>query len=93
MSKLEELREVKAGLITPEQAAEILEVKPSTLEKWRVTGRVSLPYVKVGRRVLYRAADVMAFLEPTCEVNQNVRRRRHHTAGMSAGSRESRAVA
>jgi excisionase family DNA binding protein len=77
MSKLEELREVKAGLITPDQAAEILEVKPSTLEKWRVTRRFNLPYVKVGRRVLYRAEDVIAFLAPKLKP-ESVRDRHRH---------------
>ena len=77
MKKLEELHEVKTGLLTPEQAAEILEVKPSTLEKWRVTRRYSLPFVKVGRRVLYRAQDLIDFLEPKLKP-ESVRDRHRH---------------
>ena len=50
-------------LLTPEQAAEILGVTYQTLAVWRSTGRYNLPFVKVGRRVMYRAIDVEAFIK------------------------------
>jgi len=50
-------------LLTPAQAAKILGVSPGTLNVWRCTKRYPLPYVKIGnRRVMYREADVMAFI-------------------------------
>ena len=61
---VEELQQLKAGILTPQQAADILGVKTSTLEKWRVTKRYNLPYLKIGKNVRYRAQDVAAFFEP-----------------------------
>ncbi|HCK82537.1 MAG TPA: helix-turn-helix domain-containing protein [Candidatus Competibacter sp.] len=49
-------------LLTPEQAADRLGMSPDTLNVWRTTGRYNLPYVKIGRRVKYRASDVEAFI-------------------------------
>ena len=43
-------------------AAEILGVTPGTLSVWRCTRRYPLPYVKVGRAVRYRLADLEKFL-------------------------------
>jgi hypothetical protein len=45
-----------------EQTAQKLAVTKGTLEVWRCTRRYPLRYVKVGRKVMYRAADVEAFL-------------------------------
>jgi predicted site-specific integrase-resolvase len=50
-------------LLNSEQVAEILGVKPDTLCYWRCTGRYALPYVKVGRLVMYRAEDINEFIE------------------------------
>lgn len=49
-------------LLNTEQVAEILGVKPDTLGYWRCTGRYRLPYVKVGRLVMYRPKDVDEFI-------------------------------
>lgn len=48
--------------IRDKQAAEVLEVKPTTLAVWRSTGRYRLPYLKVGRLVKYRISDLAEFL-------------------------------
>jgi len=45
------------------QAAKLLDVTQGTLCVWRSTGRYNLPYVKVGRKVRYRAGDLREFLE------------------------------
>lgn len=50
-------------LLTPSQVADALGVNLTTLEAWRSTRRYPLQFVKVGRLVRYRAADVAAFLE------------------------------
>jgi len=50
-------------LLTPAQTAEILGIKIETLATWRCTNRYALKYVRVGRVIRYRAADVEAFLE------------------------------
>jgi excisionase family DNA binding protein len=59
--------EQKAGgaadpLLTPAQAAEVLGVKPATLEVWRSNKRHVIPYIKVGRLVRYRRSALAAFL-------------------------------
>ena len=43
-------------------AAEYLGVKKQTLAAWALTGRYSLPYIRVGRCVKYRVSDLDAFL-------------------------------
>ncbi len=48
--------------LTPSAAAEYLFVSPNTLANWRVLGQ-GPPFVKVGRAVRYRRADLDAFLE------------------------------
>lgn len=50
------------ALLDPEQAAAFLNVSPKTLNVWRCTKRVKLPYVKVGARVRYRRADLENFI-------------------------------
>jgi excisionase family DNA binding protein len=49
-------------LLTREQAAEYLGIKPQTLSVWHSTGRYQLPVVKVGRAVRYRMQDLQAFV-------------------------------
>ncbi len=44
------------------EAAQILDLKPGTLQVWRSTKRYPLAYVKVGRLVRYRQSDLEAFL-------------------------------
>lgn len=50
-------------LLTPHEAAEMLQVKESTLRIWRYTKRYPLPYIKTGRLVRYKESDVRAFIE------------------------------
>lgn len=55
---------VPAGreLLTEAQAAEKIDVSPGTLSVWRSTGRYRLPFIKVGRKVRYRASDLDAWM-------------------------------
>ncbi|MGV0952815.1 MAG: helix-turn-helix domain-containing protein [Fluviibacter sp.] len=50
-------------LLDDPQAAEFIGVSPQTLPIWRCTGRYSIPYIKVGRKVRYRPEDLLAWLE------------------------------
>jgi excisionase family DNA binding protein len=43
-------------------AAKLLGVPPGTLAQWRSTGRVPLPYLRLGGLIRYRRADLEAFL-------------------------------
>jgi excisionase family DNA binding protein len=49
-------------LLTPQETAGLLGIAVETLNIWRCTRRVVLPYVKVGRRVRYRVEDVGQFI-------------------------------
>ena len=51
------------ALLNETQVAEILGVKPSTLQVWRSTRRYALAYVKVGRTVRYRESAVQKFID------------------------------
>ncbi|WP_339033395.1 helix-turn-helix domain-containing protein [Bradyrhizobium symbiodeficiens] len=48
-------------LIDPLQVAGALNVKPQTLTAWRTLGKGPV-FVKVGKRVFYRRADVESWL-------------------------------
>lgn len=50
-------------LVTPSQAASYLGVTVGTLATWRCTKRYPLPWVRIGRKVMYRASDLAHFVE------------------------------
>lgn len=50
------------ALTSRQGAAEFLNIKPQTLAAWATNGRYNLPFVKIGRRVMYRLADLDAFI-------------------------------
>ncbi|TWD57808.1 AlpA family transcriptional regulator [Agrobacterium vitis] len=49
-------------LISPEDAANILNISTSTLAKMRLAG-TSPRFVKLGRRVAYRQTDIETWIE------------------------------
>ena len=49
-------------LLDEKAAAELLDLSPGTLSVWRSTGRYQLPFLKIGRKVRYRRADLHAWL-------------------------------
>jgi excisionase family DNA binding protein len=50
-------------LLSREEAALMLNMKPNTLAVWKCTHRHKIPCVKVGRLVRYRYEDLLAFIE------------------------------
>lgn len=50
-------------LLTPAETAELLSVKEQTLSVWRCRGAHGLPFVRVGRSVRYRRADIEEWME------------------------------
>lgn len=50
-------------MMTEDETAEFLTVKPQTLAAWRCRGSHDLPFVKVGRAVRYRRTNVLEWLE------------------------------
>lgn len=57
------IRSRDSDLIDPAPAAELLGVTEGTLSVWRSTGRYSLPFVKVGRKVKYSRKALESWLE------------------------------
>lgn len=57
-------------VLTPEQVEELYHIPKQTLANWR-SKKVGPSYSKAGRRILYRPADLEAFLD----------RCRQHTTG------------
>jgi hypothetical protein len=48
--------------VAPHAAATLLGSTESSLEKDRAVGHLGIPYVKAGKRVIYRLADLDAWL-------------------------------
>ena len=48
--------------VDEQKASIVLDVKPATLCNWRCTGRYNLPFIKTGRLVRYRVADLAAWI-------------------------------
>ncbi len=50
-------------LMTPTETAEYLGISTATLAKWRCQGDQPLSFIKAGRLIRYRVADVRAYLD------------------------------
>ena len=56
-------------LLTRKQVADYLGIAAGTLANWASAKRLHLPFVRVGRAIRYREADVAQFVaERTCVV-------------------------
>jgi len=49
-------------LLDQDQAAEVLSVRPRTMESWRCRGG-GPPFVRIGRHVRYRLSDLHAWID------------------------------
>lgn len=56
------MRDTRPRLLTPEEVAEIMRTSPAALAQQRYKGN-GIPFVRDGRRILYRAEDVDAYIE------------------------------
>ena len=63
------LRPKNTDLVDEAEAADILDVMPGTLSVWRSTGRYSIPFIKVGRKVRYSRTALTAWLESRTRTN------------------------
>lgn len=52
-----------SSLLSSDEAAAFLGIAPQTLAQWRCTHRQAIPYLKIGKLVKYKLADLQAFLE------------------------------
>jgi excisionase family DNA binding protein len=51
------------NLLNEKEAAQLLATSVGTLQVWRSTGRYGIPFVKIGRLVRYKRADLEAWIE------------------------------
>lgn len=58
----EATRAAPSPLLTERDVAELLRVSVRTLQDYRCSGRGPI-FIKIGRRIVYRQADVDAFIE------------------------------
>ncbi len=49
-------------LVDQNGASELLGIPAATLQKWRSTGDVVLPFVKIGRGIRYNTADLREWI-------------------------------
>ena len=66
---LQSIVQASKELLDDKAAAAVLDVTPGTLSVWRSTGRYSIPFIKVGRSVRYRVADLNTWLESRTQAN------------------------
>ena len=65
------ITKLAVALLTTKEVATMLGIKPHTLEVNRsYGGRINIPYIKIGRLVRYRLADVEAFIARHLERDQ-----------------------
>lgn len=49
--------------MTSKEAADYIDHDEATLRTWRCTGKVKIPFYKVGSKVRYKKSDLDAWLE------------------------------
>ena len=56
-------------LLKPKEAAKFLRSTAATLATWRSSkqSKVKIPYIKIGKKVLYRQKDLEKFIEENLE--------------------------
>lgn len=50
------------ALLDTEGAAKYLALSPATLSTWRCTRTVCIPWVRIGRRCMYRVSDLDGYI-------------------------------
>lgn len=53
---------MNTNILPSKEAADYLHITEGTLAVWRSTGRYKIPFIKVGRKVMYRKSDLDDFL-------------------------------
>lgn len=49
--------------LTQKEVSKILDVKVTTLNSWRCSRKYNIPYIKLGRVILYPSVEFYAWLE------------------------------
>lgn len=57
------LRAQRLKLLSTEQAAHILDLKPQTLRTWAMNGHGSIQPIKIGNRLKWRLEDIEKLIQ------------------------------
>jgi len=49
--------------MSTKEAAKFLGVQPNTLAVWRSKGINKIPYLRLGRKILYKKSDLIQYIE------------------------------
>lgn len=60
-------------LLSRDEAATYLNIAPKTLANWASTGKVQIPYHKIGKRVLYKISDLETYLDSVRMLHTNLK--------------------
>lgn len=63
---------IMTKLLTPQQIAEILGVKPSTIYQWTHQGFI--PHVKLGRLVRFKEAEIAKWVDKRSRIGRKTRK-------------------
>lgn len=66
--KYTDLSRITLGKLTRAEAAAYLGINAQTLANWAHTGKVKIPYHKIGSKVIYMKSDLDNYLESTRRV-------------------------
>jgi hypothetical protein len=50
-------------IVNTQEAAQLIRTPEKSLIKWRSTGEHNIPFIKIGRNVRYRTADLRRWIE------------------------------
>jgi hypothetical protein len=50
-------------IVNTQEAAQLIRTPEKSLIKWRSTGEHNIPFIKIGRNVRYRTADLRKWIE------------------------------
>ena len=50
-------------LVDQKGASKLLGIPAATIQKWRSTGQVELPFIKIGHAIRYNTADLRVWIE------------------------------
>ena len=68
----ERKKSIEGKLLTPEQTAALLQIRPATLARWRWAG-CGPRFVKIGGRVRYAENDIENFIQDSIRTSTSER--------------------
>ena len=73
MSQAKQISLLDHVLVDQTGASKLLGIPAASLQKWRSTGEVQLPFIKIGRAVRYNTEDLRLWLAKNTQHKVEVR--------------------